>query len=648
MANVCLPKKNRSKVAEALKSGALSIEKLYKLSEAERRVLLGKYAGKENASFVNAKFEQAMLSNQKRAFVKWIENTVSAKEPIRKDMLKKVEGVKKFLETDAERGFMEDLAEMKLGLRVSEAEAKFLLETKARIDDLKIKIENTPRNSMERLEYGMAVRNFKQFIGNRKLEAGSIPFKERFLPQNYWKNVVDVAGITKSLVATLDNSFIGRQGIKVLFTHPKIWAEVAFKSVENFGRELFQKSPESFFGERPDAIMDGIMAQIFSDPNAINGKYNAAKNGYGLGTLREEAFPVSLPERIPILGRLFKASETAFNGSALLMRHKLANAVIATAERNGVDMLNPREATAHGKRVASLTGRGEIGKLGVIGEELNVLMFAVRFLKSNFDTLTAHLFDKEFSPSARKAAALDTLRIGASIYALLNVAKLLDEESTDLDPRSSKFGTLYGYDITGGMRGLVTLGSRVFPTFHNGELGFWTKSATTGKWTKMTGDNFGEQTALDTIENFFEGKLSPSAGMLRDIWKGEKFGGEKPTVVNSTLGLITPISVQNLIEELEKGSDDLLLVMLAESFGFSPTDFSFRGQGKKWEELKEKKGEKVFNESLKLIQNRFNERAKKLENSSQWKSMNFEKRNKELDKIRKEETGRIFTKYGIE
>ena len=52
---VCLPKINREKLLDALKRGELTIEKLYKLSEAERRVLLEKYVGKENATFVNAK-----------------------------------------------------------------------------------------------------------------------------------------------------------------------------------------------------------------------------------------------------------------------------------------------------------------------------------------------------------------------------------------------------------------------------------------------------------------------------------------------------------------------------------------------------------------------------------------------------------------
>jgi len=652
MPATCLPKINREALLSALKKGEITIERLYKLSEAERRSLLEKYVGKDNASFVNAKFEQAMLSNQKKAFANWIKRNTSFRDPIRRDMLKKVEDVKKFLESDAEKGFMEDLAELKLGLKISEAEAKTLLDMKSKIDDLKAKIpEKSPDGSTERMSYGYAVESFQEFITTRKAEARSLKISERFLPKNWGQNIVDIAGMTKSLVATLDNSFIGRQGWKTLMDGKyKIWGQTIIKSFEVIGKELFKKG-DGWFKSSGNAQMRAIRAYVISSENALNGKYKAAKNGYGLGVLHEEVFPVSLPQGVPLLGRVFSAAESAFNGSALFMRKKLADAIIANAERNGVDMLDPRQATAHGKRVSAMTGRGDIGKFEAIGKEINVMMFSVKFLKSNFDTITAHLFDKEFTKSARIEAVKSTARIAASITTLLAIADILGFD-VEWDPRSSKSGQICKngncFDITGGMRGLITLGSRLVPTLHNGEWGFWTKSGTTGKYTKMTGDKFGEQTALDTFENFFEGKLSPLLGMFRDIWKGQNFQGEKPGVVNSTLGLITPISIQTLEEELRKGNDDLLLVMMAEALGISFIDYGFRGNGKKWEQLKEKKGEKIFNESLKKVQDRFNERADKLKNSSRWKRMDNDEQSKELDKIRREETDRIFRQYNID
>ena len=185
----------------------------------------------------------------------------------------------------------------------------------------------------------------------------------------------------------------------------------------------------------------------------------------------------------------------------------------------------------------------------------------------------------------------------------------------------------------------------MMPTLQNGEWGFWTKSASTGKFTKL-GACFGKQSALDVFESFIEGKAAPGVAALRDIWKGEKFGGEKPTVVNTTIGLITPISADTLVSELRKGSDDLLIAMMAEIVGISNFTSTFRGTGKKWEQLKEKKGDKVFNEALRDVTSRFNIRAKKLEASSKWEKMDNDERSKALDKIRREETKRALLRYG--
>lgn len=648
----CLPKKSREALTLALKTKDITIDKLYKLSEVDRRTLLTRFVGEENARFVNAKFEQAMLSRQKNALANWIKATTSFKDPIRKDMLKKVERIEKFLEADKEHGFMEDLAEMKLGIKVSEIEAKTILELKTRIDELKAKIpENSPIRSNERLAYGFAVDAFKTFIGERKLGAESIKFKERFLPKNFGKNIVDFAAVTKSLVATFDNSFLGRQGIKALLRGDyKIWGTTVVGSFKNMSKELFAKS-EGLFEARNDAVMASIRADIWSRPNALNGKYKAAKNGYGLGVLHEEVFPTSFPERIPLLGRVFKASETTFTGSALRMRADLADAIIKNAEKHGVDMLNEAQASAHGSLITSLTGRGELGITAPVGKPLNVLLFSVRFLKSNFNTLTAHLFDKSMTREARRTAAMSTLKIAGSITALLSTAKMINEDSVDFDPRSTKFCKIsiggHRYDISGGMCGLVTLGSRIVPTFHDGEWGFWTKSATTGKYTKMSSGDFGEQTALDTFENFFEGKLSPTFAALRDIWKGKNFQGEKPDFVNTSIGLITPISAEMLIEELQKGNDDILLAMLAEALGISVTETTFRGFGKKWDNLREKRGENIFNQSLKIVTERFNARAERLTESSRWEKLTNDEKSKELDKIRREENNRIFNMYGI-
>lgn len=649
---ICIPKKQREALSKALKEGDITLARLFKMTDAERNLIFKQYVGKDFASFVNAEFERAMLSNQKKSLANWINKTTKDKDPIRRDILKKVERVKNILTPDEQKGFLKDLAELKLGLNVTEEEAKTILTLKKGIDELKVKIpENAPLRSEERLAYGFVLDDFKEYVGKLKLDADSLTLKERISSKNYGRNIIDLAGITKSLVATLDNSFIGRQGLKTLLAGKyKIWGTSLKESLKNFGKELVAKS-NGLFKDRGDAVMRAIRADVYSRPNALNGKYTASKNGYGLGVLHEEAFPTSFPEKIPLIGRLFKASESAFGGSAIRMRADLADAVIASAEKNGIDMLDEVQASSFGKLVSSMTGRGSLGKVETIGRETNALFFSIKFLKSNWDTLTAHQFDKTITPEAKKVALKNLMKIGLSIQALLTTAKIIDPDSVDNDPRKGRYGKIrvkgHDYDITGGMGGLITLGSRLLPTKHNGEWGLWSYSKNTRKWRNMADAGFGEGTALDYMEQFMEGKLSPLAGAARDVAKGQNFEGDKPNFVNTTIGLITPISLEMLIEEFEKGNDDLVIAMGAEFLGFSVSDTTMRGYGTKWEKLKEKEDTKTYNDALKQVTEEFNKKAEKLESSSRWDRMDNEARTKELQSIRKKETDRIFNRYGI-
>ncbi len=642
----------------ALRTKKITVQSLYAMNSAERKAALMKHSGvdEEVGSLINARFERAMLSKQKNSMVKWIQSTISAKDPIRRDMLKKVGKMEEVLNSGQQGDFLSDLAEMKLGMGVTKEEAETILKLKNTVDEMKARVpSNSPMRSEERLAHGLAIRYFKKYTGNLKLNADELTLAERVDIKNIGTNIIDAAGATKSVVATLDNSFIGRQGIKALMRGDyKIWWDAAMLSFKSIGKELTAKSPK-LFGERDDAVMDMIMADIYSRPNAMNGKYAASKNGYGLGQFHEEAFPTSIPSRIPFLGKLFKASETAFTGSALRMRADLADAMIAQAERNGIDMLDEKEASAIGSLVTSLTGRGELSALAPISKGLNATFFAPRFLKANFNTLTAHTFDKTMTPYARRQAAKSTLRIAASIGTVLAVSEMLNPGSVEWDPRSSNFGKITignkRFDITGGMSGIAVLAARLglIPgtQFHNGEFGMWKKSSATGAYSQTIGENFGQSDGVDLLVNFFQGKLSPLAGAVRDILRGEKYSGEKPDLTNTTLGLVTPISAQILQEELAKGNDRILFNMIAEGLGFSSTDLTMRESGKRWSTLKEEISSQEFNDALRLVTKNFNARAKELKASPQWKQMTNEEQTEALNDIKTEENDDVLSSYGL-
>lgn len=582
MASFCLPKEFANKFLDALKGGKIDPAKLIEMSSAERRAFLEKIVGEENVHEVNALLESKLiLKDQKRGLVSWAKSISGITEKTRTDLLSKIERLDKVLSAADEQVFLEDLAAKRLGTEITHEEAQNIVDGTKEVRAAKDAVpENDPIGSTARMDYGLKYVAFQKYVSELKSRATDLTWKEWITSPGEW--FYSVAGATKSILSSLDNSFFGRQGIKTLYTQPDIWVKNFIKSFGDIAREI---------GKTKNSVdpIDVIKADIYSRPNAINGKYDAG--GYDIGLASEEAFPSTLPERIPLVGRLFKGAETAFNGGALRMRADLADRLIPRAEKFGVDTLNKEEAQRIGRLVNSLTGRGDIGRLNVIGREINAAIFSIKFVKSNFDVLFSgakapltmvadRAFGIERTPAeqfARMEAAKNLLKITVATAGILYIANTLHPGSVDFDPRSSNFGKIkigkHTIDITGGMGAVVSLSTRIMPSYHNGKLGFWYKSQK-GVWTQLNDPKFGQQTAVDVINNFAEGKLSPIAGVARDFWQGRDYDGNKiglnlASGGRETLNLVTPLPIQTFLSLNEPDAGFSLGLMILDGLGFS-------------------------------------------------------------------------------
>ncbi len=563
----CLTIEEKNKFKQALKNREIDPEKLSNMTSAERRAFIAKYVGEENAVQVNSLFEsKLLLKNQKAGYIGWAKKVAGITPEVRRDLISKIERLDKALEPREEEAFLEDLVRTRLGLTITEEEANTVFELTKKINTLKEKAnkEGIFPSEKERLEYGAAKVALEKYINEIKLKANHVSFRES-PPKKFLELIKEIPGTMKSIATSLDNSFWGRQGIKTLLdirTSP-IWFKNFLKSWIDISKQLVGYD-----------VIDSIKADIYSRPNALNGKYEVG--GYGLTVLSEEAYPSSLPEKIPLLGRLFKASEAAYNGGALRLRADLADRLIRVAEKQGVNTLDKTEAQGIGHLVGSLTGRGSIGKAEPLSKEINVVLFSVKFMKSNLDILTAGLTDKKIRSSkfARKEAAKSLLGILATLATVLTIAKLIDKDSVDEDPRSSNFGKikLFGHwrDISGGMASFITLAARLAPTYHNGKLSHWKKTST-GNWIDLSEGKFGTQTAWDiVVESLFTDKLSPFASFFRDYLKGEFFSGEPFTLEEAFNKYTKPISYQNYEEFLKDPNSSLILGdIILEGLGFS-------------------------------------------------------------------------------
>jgi hypothetical protein len=559
----CLPKNIVDDFLGKLKKGEIDPEKLTDMTSQERHKYFAGFMGENNAGKVNALFEsKLLLKNQQQGIINWAKQVSGIKPEVKRDLLSRVEKMTSILQPKEMDAFLGDLAAQRLGIGVTMEEAGKIADLAKTTADKKSAIpENSPIRSKERLEYGTTLTTFRDYVSNLKLEANKLTPKE--LLKDPGAILETVGGVTKSLVASMDNSFFGRQGFITLVNNPDVWLDGFLKSWGDMGKEL----------QGIDAMLP-IKADVYSRPNALNGKYKAM--GIDIGIESEEAYPSQLPEKIPLLGRLFKASESAYNGAALRFRADLADRLISEAESMGVDVKD-KEANL-GNLINSMTGRGKVQLTPGQSKFINATVFSIRYLKSNLDMLSAPVKAlgtigkniKEPGVMAKRKAAEAILKTIGVIAGILAVSKLLDPDSVELDPRSAKFGKIWvgnkneiPINISLGMGAIVTLASRIIPTIHNGKAGGWIKN-NKGQYVNWWDNKFGQSNGSDLIFNFMKGKASPIAGMLLNYLEARSRDYGKPTLGGTATTMTTPIAGQNLyqLSQTSAGEDLLLFTVL--------------------------------------------------------------------------------------
>lgn len=432
MSNVCLPKFAADEFKKRLKSGEIDPAKLRDMTSEDRRAFFNTFMGDANAKSTNALFEsKLLLKDQQRGIINWAKTLTGLKPEAQRDILAKVQRLDKVLEPEELDAFLHDLVEQRLGVGVSAAEASDIAKLSQNVDATKAAADTSED---ARLAYGAALVKFRNYVDDLKVAAGKTDLKTATKSplKSLGKATSDFGGLIKSLKGSLDDSFIGRQGLKVLFTDPEIWARNAKNSVGILIKQSMKKASSS-------EVLDAIKADIWSRPNARNGMYK--KMGLDIGGA-EEAFPTSLPSRIPGLGRAFKASEAAFEGTAYRMRADLADKYIAEFTKAGVDVTEKEQQVALGRLINSLTGRGYLGRAEGVAKAVNNLFFSPKFMKSNIDFMTAHAFDSGVTMEVKIKAVKQLAKVAAGIGTILAISDAVAPGSVEWDPRSSDFGKI--------------------------------------------------------------------------------------------------------------------------------------------------------------------------------------------------------------
>ena len=542
----CLPKDSATAFLQKLRSGEINPEKLMSMDSQTRREYFSSFLGDKDAAHTNAIFEsKLLLKNQQKGIITWAQQIAGLKPETQKDLIDKVNKMDAVLNPENEKQFLSDYAAYKLGTNITVNEAKTVSEL-AKITSEK---KDVMKSGGDRFEYGYARVAFENYLNDLKGNTAWEKFKQDIKNPKHF--ITEVAGIAKSAKATLDDSALFRQGWKVALTHPTIWLRNSLKSFQDIARTL---------GNKP--VMDEVKADIVSRPNYDN----YIKEKLDVGVVEEQYPGSALLEKIPIAGRLHKAAENAFTAFQYRNRADLFDYYYDLAQKSGA------ESEGLGRLVNSLTARGDLGKFENVAKPLNNLFFSPRLLKSHIDVLTGHIGDySKMSPFVRKQAAINLVKIISGTAGILAAANAIKPKSVDFDPRSADFGQIRiedtRFDVSGGMRSVVTLASRLISNS--------TKSSTTGKIMPLGTGKFGSMDRTDVVYNFFENKLSPAAGIVKDLMKGKDFQGKPLTVGGEISNLFTPLPITNYLElKNNPNSANVLLGIIADELGISVNTYS--------------------------------------------------------------------------
>lgn len=387
--------------------------------------------------------------------------------------------------------------------------------------------------------------------------------KKRPLIQKARDFFTEVANVPRALVTSLDASAPLRQGVLFTVTKPKA-ASAAFGQM--FRQVFSPKNFDAWFKALPEHPNYRLMRDsklYIANPNKISGGLSA----------REERFMTNLAEKIPILGRLVKASERAYVSYLNKLRVDVFNQISSKFIKDGLDpKTDAKTFEALANFVNTGSGRGDLGSFNRIAQELNTAFFSPRLIASRFNLLNPLWYAKQ-PPRVRREAIksfFEFVGVGASVLA---IAKAGGAE-VETDPRSSDFGKIKSgnsrWDIWGGFQQWV----RVVSQLASGE-----RKTAKGDIIGLSKDKYPFETRKDVAERFAVGKLAPIPNLVYELLEGQKLFGQKLNASQEVYENAVPLYIQDMREAIKEiGPEAIFTVGLPGFFGVGTQTYRDKGR----------------------------------------------------------------------
>lgn len=551
-AQFCLPQKYTAPFLAALRDGTLNTAALAAKTSAERRAVFAEHLGPENAKEVNALFEsKLLLKNQRDGMIKWAQQ-LAGNKPISKSIEDQIQSLDKVLNPADQRMFLKDLADKKLGVDVTAAEAKQLLDAAKEASDLKTQVINSTNDrpgSPERIAWGRAQNKLTDMVDEMKPD-----------PTGFWHWTNQILGIPKSALTSVFH-----------MSAPLVqaWGMLGTKQwYQGFGKMFQYLASEENYQD--------LRAYIVSHPRynlAVDGKLGLTNIGDKLSQ-REEAIQSSLLQQANTwlsdqthLPNLIKASSRSFTGYLNFVRFERFQDLVTAADMNGED-IRPGSQTL--KDLASVvnnfTGRADLGRFEPAVGPLNSVFFALRKFVASFNMFSPTGGYLSSSPTARMAAVR---QITGSILATFALTTLASQAGykVDMNPVSQNFMKIQmpgglKLDVTGGNAVYTRLLARILTNQMITSKGVSESLGTQGK------GGFTTPSRADLTIQYIRGKLSPVASMLADAMYGKDPIGNEFNVPMEVRNKLAPIPMQAFFHMADNYPADAVSILPAMSVVF--------------------------------------------------------------------------------
>jgi len=423
-------------------------------------------------------------------------------------------------------------------------------------------------------------------VGLRKLLDGEIPNKSeiellgKVFPPDFIKAALknrssmakfgDIAGnalnLPRTMMSTFDLSAPFRQGV---FMAGRKEFYQAWPTMFKEFWTAFKKNDEAPVAARGQnwqssgsAVLDEIRSRPTYDMMERSG-LELTEPYSGNLSAREEQFMSKWAEHLPgnnlvsktyntTMGRMVRGSEAGFSAFLNKLRADVFDDIYRKSVSAGIDFrANPKALTDIASFVNAATGRGSLGGLNKHAPLLNNVFFSPRLIASRVQMLNPAKYVAPealggYSPVVRREAIRSMLQFGALATTIVALAKMGGADVED-DPRSSDFGKIKvgntRFDIFGGSAQYVTFAARLASNE--------TKTIK-GDVKPLDGKGY-NGTRKEVIERFFENKLAPVPGYVRDWANNADPVGQPFEARKDAIQLFTPLFLQDLYSVYQDG-----------------------------------------------------------------------------------------------